>query len=85
MKYKTVIYTTVRAEIHHDIEFAGKGDALAQIMQQELLDYANILGGASCDEDMRVTEVEVVTDEVQDYNLAPDEDYADDDEEDEDD
>ena len=85
MKYKTIVYSTIRAEIHHDVEFAGKGDALAQIMQQELLDYASILGGASCDEDMRVTEVEVVTDEVQDYNLAPDEDYADDDEEDEDD
>jgi len=85
MKYKTVIYTTIRAEIHHDQEFAGKGDALATIMESEILDYANILGGASCDEDMRVTEVEVVTDEVQDYNLAPDEDYADDDEEEEED
>jgi hypothetical protein len=54
-------------------------------MQQELLDYAGaVLGEGSFDGDMRVTEVEVVTDEVLDYNLAPDEDYADDDEEDED-
>jgi len=83
MKYKTVIYTTIRAEVHHDMEFAGKGDALAQIMEQEILDYADILGGASCDEDMRVTAVEVVTDDVQDYNLEPDEDYADDYEEEE--
>ena len=39
MKYKTVVYSTIRAEIHHDTEFAGKGDALAQIMECELLDY----------------------------------------------
>ncbi len=85
MKYKTIFYTTIRAEVHHDMEFAGKGDALAAIMQQDLLDYAGaVLGEGSFDGDMRVTEVEVVTDEVLDYNLAPDEDYADDDEEDED-
>ena len=84
MKYKTVIYTTIRAEIHHDMEFAGTKDALANIVEAELLDYAGaVLGGASCDEDMRVTEVEVVTDEVQEYNLEPDEDYADDYEEEE--
>ena len=79
MKYKTVIYTTVRAEIHHDVEFAGKGDALASIMEQELLDYATVLGSSTFDANgyMRVTEVEVVTDEVHDYNLEPDEEYAD--------
>lgn len=85
MKYKTIFYTTIRAEVHHDMEFAGKGDALAQIMQQDLLDYAGaVLGEGSFEDDMRVTSVEVVTDEVQDYNLEPDEDYADDDEEEED-
>ena len=85
MKYKTVFYTTIRAEVHHDIEFAGKGDAMAQIVEQGLLDYADaVLGEGSFEGDMRVTSVEVVTDEVQDYNLAPDEDYADDDEDEED-
>lgn len=77
MKYKTIIYTTIRAEIHHDEEFAGKGDALATIMESELLDYSNILGASDLYGKIRVTEVEVVTDEVQDYNLEPDEDYAD--------
>ena len=77
MKYKTIIYTTIRAEIHHDEEFAGKGDALATIMESELLDYSNILGASDLYGKIRVTEVEVVTDEVQDYNLEPDEEYAD--------
>ena len=77
MKYKTVIYSTVRAEIHHDVEFAGRADALAQIMECELLDYGSILGGADLYDTIRVTAVEVVTDEVQDYNLEPEEDYAD--------
>jgi len=77
MKYKTVIYSTVRAEIHHDVEFAGKEDALAQIMECELLDYGSILGGADLYDTIRITSVEVVTDEVQDYNLEPEEDYAD--------
>ena len=79
MKYKTVIYTTVRAEIHHNDEFAGRGDALARIIEAELLDYSNVLGSSTdCGyNQMRVTEVEVVTDEVQDYNLEPDEEYAD--------
>lgn len=78
MKYKTVIYSTVRAEIHHDTEFCGSADALAQIMEAELLDYSNVLGSGTLHGDMRVTSVEVVTDEVQDYNLEPEEDYADD-------
>ena len=79
MKYKTVIYTTVRAEIHHDIEFVGKADALSMIVEAELLDYASVLGSCSFDANghIRVTAVEVVTDEVQDYNLEPEEDYAD--------
>lgn len=80
MKYKTVIYTTVRAEIHHDVEFAGSGDALSTIIEAELLDYSAILSNATFDANgsMRVTEVEVVTDEVHDYNLEADEEYADD-------
>ena len=77
MKYKTVIYTTVRAEIHHDEEFSGSRDALAQIVEAELLDYSSILGSSTLYGSMRVTEVEVVTDEVQEYNLDPEEDYAD--------
>jgi hypothetical protein len=77
MKYKTIIYSTVRAEIHHDEEFAGKGDALGQIVECELLDYGSILGGQDLYGGLRVTAVEVVTDEVQDYNLNADEEYAD--------
>jgi hypothetical protein len=77
MKYKTVIYSTIRAEIHHDEEFAGKGDALAQIMECELLDYGSILGGQDLYGGLRVTAVEVVTDEVQDYNLEGEEEYQD--------
>jgi hypothetical protein len=76
MKYKTVIYTTVRAEIHHDQEFASKNEALAAIVEKELLDYSNVLGSSDLYGKMRVTEVEVVTDEVQDYNLEPDEEYT---------
>jgi hypothetical protein len=77
VKYKTVIYTTIRAEIHHDEEFAGKGDALAQVMECELLDYGSILGGQDLYGGLRVTAIEVVTDEVQDYNLQADEEYQD--------
>lgn len=77
MKYKTVIYTTVRAEIHHDQEFAGKGDALAAIMESELLDYTNILGASDLYGKLRVTSVEVVADEVNDYNLEGEEEYQD--------
>jgi hypothetical protein len=77
MKYKTIIYSTVRAEIHHDEEFVGRQDALAQIMECELLDYGSILGGQDLYGGLRVTSVEVVTDEVQDYNLNADEEYAD--------
>jgi hypothetical protein len=77
MKYQTVIYTTVRAVVHHNDEFAGSKDALARIVEEELLDYASIVGGSTLHGDIRVTEVEVVTDEVHDYNLEPDEEYAD--------
>jgi len=77
MKYKTVIYSTIRAEIHHDEEFAGKDDALAQIMECELLDYGSILGGQDLYGGLRVTAVEVVTDEVNDYNLEGEEEYQD--------
>jgi hypothetical protein len=77
MKYKTIIYTTVRAEVHHDQAFDNKADALQAIMTQELLDYTNVLGGAAWDESVRVTSVEIVDDEVQEYNTEPDEEYAD--------
>lgn len=77
MKYKTVIYSTVRAEIHHDEEFAGSADALSQIMECDLLDYGSILGGQDLYGGLRVTSIEVVTDEVHEYNAEPEEDYAD--------
>lgn len=77
MKYKTIIYSTVRAEIHHDVEFADKNEALSQIMECELLDYGSILGAQDLYSTLRVTSVEVVTDEVQEYNAESEEDYAD--------
>jgi hypothetical protein len=77
MKYKTVIYSTVRAEIHHDEEFVGKKDALNQIMECELLDYGSILGGQDLYGGLRVTSIEIVEDEVHDFNLEADEEYAD--------
>lgn len=77
MKYKTVIYSTVRTEIHHDVEFTGRGDALAQIMECELMDFGNILGSSTLMGDMRVTAVEVIADDVEAYNAEPEEDYAD--------
>lgn len=79
MKYKTVVYTTVRAEIHHNDEFAGRGDALARIVEAELLDYSNVLGSSTdCGyNQLRVTAVEVISDDVYDYNLEADEEYQD--------
>jgi hypothetical protein len=77
MKYKTVVYSTVRAEIHHDMEFGSKKDALEWIMGQELLDYAGLLGASSVDGDLRVTAVEVIDDDVTEYDSEPEEDYAD--------
>jgi hypothetical protein len=77
MKYRTVIYTTIRAEIHHNDEFAGKADALGRIMEADVLDYSNVLGSSDLYDTIRVTEVEVVADEVHDYNLTADEEYAD--------
>lgn len=68
MKYKTVIYTSIRAEIEHDEEFAGKKDALTFIMENELLDYASILGSSTTNGDMRVTAVEILDDDVTEYN-----------------
>ena len=77
MKYKTVVYTTVRAEIHHEEEFGSKKDALEWIMGQELLDYNSILGASSINGDLRVTAVEVIDDDVTEYDAQPDEEYAD--------
>jgi hypothetical protein len=76
MKYKTIIYSTVRAEIHHDTEFTGKEDVLSQVMECELLDYGSILGGQDLYGGLRVTSVEIVTDEVQDYNLEGEDEYS---------
>ena len=65
---KTVIYTTVRAEITHDLPFDTKFQALEYA--QELLDYAGIVGGSTTEGDIRVTDVEVVEDDVTQYNVA---------------
>ena len=65
---KTVIYTTVRAEIEHDLPFDNK----AQILEyaQELLDYASLDLGPSLDERCTLVAIEVVEDTVEDYNVA---------------
>jgi hypothetical protein len=63
----TVIYTTVRAEITHDEPFDNKFQALEYA--QELLDYKNVLGGMTTDNEVRVTAVEVVEDDVTQYNV----------------
>ena len=68
MKYKTVIYTSIRAEIEHDEEFGSKNAALTFIMENELLDYANILGSSTTNGDMRVTAVEVLDDDVTEFD-----------------
>lgn len=76
MKYKTVVYTTVRAEIHHDMEFGSRADALEWIVGQELLDYTSILGASSTNGDLRVTAVEVLDDDVTEHDAEPEEEYA---------
>jgi len=63
----TVIYTTVRAEITHDLPFDNKAQALEYA--QELLDYKNVLGGMTPDNEVRVTAVEVVEDDITQYNV----------------
>ena len=68
----TVIYTTVRAEITHDKPFDNKFQALEYA--QELLDYASVLGGSTTEGDIRVTDVEVVDDEVESLNDGTEED-----------
>ena len=67
MKYKTVVYTSVRAEIEHDQEFGSKKDALMWIMENELLDYSNVLGSSTFNAGgvIRVTAVEVLDDVVE--------------------
>jgi hypothetical protein len=70
VQYRTVVYSTVRAEIVHDTPFDNKEDALEWIMGQSLLDYGSIVGGCSEDGAIRVVDVEVVTDELQDYNIV---------------
>ena len=75
MKYKTVIYTSIRAEVEHDQEFGSKKDALTWIMENELLDYSNVLGSATLDASgsIRVTAVEVLDDDVTEYDVECDE------------
>lgn len=70
MKYKTVVYTTVRAEIEHDILFDNRHDAIEHFMENGLLDYSGVTGSSVLDANgcTRVVDIEVVTDEVQSYN-----------------
>lgn len=65
---KTIIYTTVRAEIEHDQPFDNKNDCLEWIMGQDLLDYKNVLGSSDAEGKMRVIAVEILEDEVMHYN-----------------
>ena len=68
---RTIIYTTVRAEIEHFEPFESKHDLLEYA--QELLDYSVICGAASSDNQCRVVDVEVVDDEIMDMNQTEDE------------
>jgi len=64
---KTVIYTTVRAEITHDEPFDNRDQALEYA--QELLDYKNVLGGMTTDNEVRVTAIEILEDDITQYNV----------------
>jgi thymidine kinase len=68
---RTIIYTTVRAEIEHFEPFESKHDLLEYA--QELLDYSVICGVTSSDKLCRIVDVEVVDDEVMDMNQPEDE------------
>jgi radical SAM superfamily enzyme with C-terminal helix-hairpin-helix motif len=68
---RTIIYTTVRAEIEHFEPFESKHDFLKYA--QEILDYSVICGVASSDKLCRVVDIEVVDDEVMDINQTEDE------------
>lgn len=67
---KSVIITTVRAEIEHDEPFANRSAILEYA--QEILDYAGIPLGPSSDERCSLVAVGVVEDEVEELNLAGD-------------
>jgi len=68
---RTIIYTTVRAEIEHFEPFESKHDLLEYA--QEILDYSSICGATTSDNKCRVVDVEVVDDEVMDMNQQEDE------------
>lgn len=63
---KSVIYTTVRAEIEHDEPFDNKAQLLEYA--QELLNYAGLDLGPSCDDRCSLVAIEVVEDDVTQYN-----------------
>ena len=63
----TVVYTTVRAEITHDLPFDNRDQALEYA--QELLDYKNVLGGMTPDNEVRVTAIEILEDDITQYNV----------------
>lgn len=62
MKFRTIITTTVGAELIHDKPFDTKFAVLEYL--QELLDYASIPLGESVDGAVTVTQIEVIEDEV---------------------
>ena len=68
---RTIVYTTVRAEIEHFEPFESKHGLLEYA--QELLDYSVICGVTSVDGRCRVVDVEVVEDEVSELNQAEEE------------
>ena len=65
---KTVIYTTIRAEIEHDEPFDNKHQVLEYA--QELLDYASLPLGETVDGRCNLSAIEVIDDVVEDYNLV---------------
>ena len=69
---KSIIWTTVRAEIEHDEPFDNKNDLLEYT--QELLDYTSLPLGQSVDLVCNLVGLEVVEDEVLVLNGKDDDD-----------
>lgn len=69
---KSIIWTTVRAEIEHDEPFDNKSALLEYT--QELLDYASLPLGQSVDLVCNLVGLEVVEDEVLVLNGKDDDD-----------
>lgn len=67
---KTVIYTTVRAVIHHKEPFTDKFQVGEYI--EELLDYASLPLGESVDDVCRLVSLEVIDDDIVKMNIGDD-------------